>query len=162
VALVGGLFRKSSPQRWVFECAVRGHPAVGANWRRCCHFLLSQSASDRILRTDCCSRSSTLHRNWSKGSEGFRSRSDSKVQFFSSASYFSLEARIRADGYPTGLPATGPIGVLVNNPAFRETERNYVTDTSRACHGAKRQGENRTRTRDDSNATTIQPGGLFD
>jgi phage I-like protein len=34
--------------------------------------------------------------------------------------HFSPTFQIDKDGYPTGLPESGPIGALVNNPAFRQ------------------------------------------
>lgn len=34
--------------------------------------------------------------------------------------HFSPTFQIDKDGYPTGLPPSGPIGALVNNPAFRQ------------------------------------------
>jgi phage I-like protein len=34
--------------------------------------------------------------------------------------HFSPTFQIDKDGHPTGLPETGPIGALVNNPAFRQ------------------------------------------
>jgi len=45
-------------------------------------------------------------------------------------SYFSPVFLIGDDGAPAGLPARGPLGALVNNPAFREIPRIAAADAS--------------------------------
>lgn len=44
-------------------------------------------------------------------------------------SYFSPEFLINDDGTPGGLPSRGPLGALVNNPAFREIPRIAASDS---------------------------------
>jgi phage I-like protein len=44
-------------------------------------------------------------------------------------SYFSPEFLMNDDGTPGGLPARGPLGSLVNNPAFREIPRIAASDS---------------------------------
>jgi phage I-like protein len=45
-------------------------------------------------------------------------------------SYFSPSFQIGANGEPAGLPESGAIGALTNNPAFRDIERIAATHSS--------------------------------
>lgn len=44
-------------------------------------------------------------------------------------SYFSPTFMVGKDGTPAGLPPVGPIGALVNEPAFREIQRIAASDS---------------------------------